>query len=160
MGGLLAADAARKLLTTLNQPPQVNIKAVLAFDSPFYGLHPNVLLHSGAQRLTSAMEGVTSMLSSVFPGNVSSGGSDEASSSSGGSATSFASSMFSSASKAAGGGGSSTGGGSGSNVGGSTASSLWSVALGAAGITPTHSYIPFHTHTHIRTVHTPLLLPT
>jgi pimeloyl-ACP methyl ester carboxylesterase len=74
MGGLLAVDAARALLdnrmkgpTSMNADVEVNIRAVFAFDSPFFGLHPNVILEAGAEKVKQKVETVAGFLSKVMP---------------------------------------------------------------------------------------------
>ena len=63
MGGLLAVDALRQLETL---GVRLNVCALLAFDSPYFGLHPNVLLQSGVKRATSATESLHSVVKNVF----------------------------------------------------------------------------------------------
>ncbi|KAI9340072.1 hypothetical protein DFJ73DRAFT_797932 [Zopfochytrium polystomum] len=66
MGGLLSADAAKSLLLddAAAAAPTVPIIAILAYDSPFFGLHPNVFLHTGTQRVTAAWSSVSNLLGS------------------------------------------------------------------------------------------------
>ncbi|KAJ3107094.1 hypothetical protein HDU96_008018 [Phlyctochytrium bullatum] len=63
MGGLMAADAASLLLAGFSADiePEVNIRAVLAFDSPFFGLHPHVITQSGVQKVSKTVEQVSNV---------------------------------------------------------------------------------------------------
>ncbi|KAJ3079264.1 hypothetical protein HK102_003913, partial [Quaeritorhiza haematococci] len=43
----------------------VNIRAILAYDSPFFGLHPHVLTHTGTQRIATVTSAVSGLVGKV-----------------------------------------------------------------------------------------------
>ncbi|KAJ3317655.1 hypothetical protein HDU76_001104 [Blyttiomyces sp. JEL0837] len=74
MGGLMSADAAAFLLADRvakgdgsggnpNAHAEVNIRGILAFDSPFFGLHSSVFLETGAQRIGKVVETASTFVS-------------------------------------------------------------------------------------------------
>eukprot|EP00842_Homolaphlyctis_polyrhiza_P004014 jgi/Hompol1/4613/HPOL_000578-RA len=71
MGGPLSLDASRIIDTTATDlysnsgaaPPR--IRAVISFDSPFFGLHPNVFADTGIQRAQGAIKTATGVLDMI-----------------------------------------------------------------------------------------------
>ncbi|RKO91122.1 Alpha/Beta hydrolase protein, partial [Blyttiomyces helicus] len=64
MGGLLAVDAARALAKAAN----ADVKAVLAFDSPFYGVHPDVIADKARGHVAQVASAASSIWSSIGGG--------------------------------------------------------------------------------------------
>ncbi|KAI8617679.1 hypothetical protein BC830DRAFT_1112399 [Chytriomyces sp. MP71] len=64
MGGLLITDAARAIQ---NSPEHAHLTVthILAFDSPFLGVHPSVILHSGAHKIKSHIGGFLGAITST-----------------------------------------------------------------------------------------------
>jgi pimeloyl-ACP methyl ester carboxylesterase len=65
MGGLLSLDVLRE--SRLKLGLDLPITGILAFDTPFFGLHPNVLLDSGLKRVGAATTSFVDVVSSVLP---------------------------------------------------------------------------------------------
>ncbi|KAJ3264721.1 hypothetical protein HDU77_007737 [Chytriomyces hyalinus] len=66
MGGLLVADAARAIE---NSPDHLhlNVTHILAFDSPFFGVHPSAIVSSGTRKVTSKFGGLWDSIQSSKP---------------------------------------------------------------------------------------------
>lgn len=65
MGGILSLDVLRE--ASLKMDLALPVKGVLAFDTPFFGLHPNVLLDSGLKRVCTATSSFVDIVSAVLP---------------------------------------------------------------------------------------------
>ncbi|KAI8850032.1 hypothetical protein BC829DRAFT_171254 [Chytridium lagenaria] len=67
MGGLMASDAATQILTesASTGAKSIDIRAVLTFDSPFFGLHPRVLTKSGVDRVQKTVEQFSGIFGSL-----------------------------------------------------------------------------------------------
>jgi alpha-beta hydrolase superfamily lysophospholipase len=65
MGGILSLDVLRE--SSLKMDLSLPIAGVLAFDTPFFGLHPNVLLDSGLKRVGTATSSFVDIVSAVLP---------------------------------------------------------------------------------------------
>ncbi|KAJ3237559.1 hypothetical protein HDU81_009255 [Chytriomyces hyalinus] len=57
MGGLLVADAARAIENSPDHS-HLNVTHILAFDSPFFGVHPSAIVSSGTRKVTSKFGGL------------------------------------------------------------------------------------------------------
>lgn len=60
MGGPLSVDAALRLGET------ANIRAIISYDSPFFGIHPKVIASDGMERVSGTISQITSGFSSVL----------------------------------------------------------------------------------------------
>ncbi|KAJ3244043.1 hypothetical protein HDU78_011523 [Chytriomyces hyalinus] len=66
MGGLLVADAARAIENSPDHS-HLNVTHILAFDSPFFGVHPSAIVSSGTRKVTSKFGGLWDSMQSSTP---------------------------------------------------------------------------------------------
>ncbi|KAJ3245569.1 hypothetical protein HDU78_009055 [Chytriomyces hyalinus] len=66
MGGLLVADAARAIENSPDHS-HLNVTHILAFDSPFFGVHPSAIVSSGTRKVTSKFGGLWDSIQSSKP---------------------------------------------------------------------------------------------
>ncbi|KAI8835227.1 hypothetical protein BJ741DRAFT_608416 [Chytriomyces cf. hyalinus JEL632] len=66
MGGLLVADAARAIENSPDHS-HLNVTHILAFDSPFFGVHPSAIVSSGTRKVTSKFGGLWDSMQSSKP---------------------------------------------------------------------------------------------
>ncbi|KAI8833778.1 hypothetical protein BJ741DRAFT_666259 [Chytriomyces cf. hyalinus JEL632] len=66
MGGLLVADAARAIENS-PEHSHLNVTHILAFDSPFFGVHPSAIVSSGTRKVTSKFGGLWDSIQSSTP---------------------------------------------------------------------------------------------